>query len=352
VTKDFHSDNILAASPEVLDAIVRAAAGPASSYGEDEYTTRVRQRCSAIFETEVEVFPVLTGTAANALSLAAVTPPDAAVLCHDHAHIERDELHAAELLSGGARLLTVQGDDGKLTVDGLTRALAGATRKPASLSVTNATEGGTVYTPDELRALGDFARANGLRMHLDGARFANAVASTGAAPADLTWRAGVDLLSFGATKNGAFGAEVIVVFSRELANGVREVWQRSGHRLSKMRLLSAQLEAYLTDDLWLRNARHANAMAARLRDAIASDVEIVRPVQANVVFVRLERPRAEALLAEGYRFYDWGLFGDGVYRLVTGFSTQPEDVDMLAAALRGRTGGGACPPTGDEGTGP
>ena len=314
MNRDFRSDNTQGCSPEVLGAVARAAAGTMTSYGGDEITARVRTRCREIFECDLEVFPVITGTAGNALAIAAMTPPDGTVLCHEDAHIVRDELGAPEFFTGGARMITVAGRDGKLH---------DARQRASCLSLTNATEAGTVYTPEELRALTD-----GHRVHLDGARFANAVVSTGASPADLTWRAGVDVLVFGGTKNGLLGAELIVAFDGELAKEIAPRWHRSGHRPSKMRFLSAQFEAYLTDDLWLRNARHANAMAARL----GAGLPVIHEVQANVVFARFPVTVAKALEAQGFLFYDWPIFGDDAWRLVTGFGTTEADVDAFLDA--------------------
>jgi threonine aldolase len=290
-----------------------------TSYGGDEITARLRERCRELFETDLDVFPVITGTAGNALAIAALTPASGTVVCHEQAHIVLDELGASEFYSG-ATLVPVAGANGKLHPDRLVSELG----KGSCLSITNATEAGTVYTPDELRAL--CGRAE--RVHIDGARFANALAAQQCSPADLSWRAGADILSLGATKNGGLCADLIVVFRRELASELAQRWHRGGHRLSKMRFLSAQLEAYLTNDLWLRNARRANAAAARLARGLANvpGVEIVQPVEANIVFARFPRP------LPGYQFHDWSILGEGVVRIVTGFSTTDEDVDALIAA--------------------
>jgi threonine aldolase len=344
VNPDFLSDNAHGCSPEVAEALVLAGEGRMAPYGNDPITRRVRTRCCELFETEVEIFPVLTGTAGNALAIAAMTPPWGAVFCHEDAHIHREELGAPEFYTNGAKLMPIActpgRPDGKLDRDSLAHALAGGKRTkqaiPACLSLTNATEAGTVYTLGELLALCDLARQHELGVHLDGARFANAIVTLGCTPADLTWRSGVDILTFGATKNGALGADLIVVFRRELAAELALRYHRGGQRLSKMRLLSAQLEAYLTDDLWLRNARHANAMARRLHAGVAelAGVEVVRPVEANIVFPRLPSSLAERLQKEGFAFYNWSIFGDDVYRLVCGFSTTEEDVDALLEAIR------------------
>jgi threonine aldolase len=340
VTRDFRSDNTLPGAPEILEAVVRANAGSTTSYGGDEITARVRRQCCEIFETDVEVFPILSGIAGNALAIATLTAPWGAVFCHAQAHIEREELGAATFFSGGAKLVPIDGAEGKLDVDGVAAAVAYARKTdmaiPACLSLTNATEAGTVYSAAELQALGELARASGLRVHLDGARFANAVAATGASPADLSWRAGVDALTFGATKNGAMTADMIVLFRRALAQELAIRIHRGGHRPSKMRFLSAQLEAYLTDDLWLRHARHANAMAARLAEGISPHVEILRRVDANIVFVRFPPPLATALQREGFQFFDWSIFGADAYRLVCGFATTEGDVDGFVAAVQQR----------------
>jgi threonine aldolase len=336
VVADFRSDNTHGCSPEILEAVARASAGTQTSYGGDEYTARVRRRCSEIFEREVEVFPVVSGTAGNSLAIAALTPPWGAVFCHDEAHIQRDECGAPEFFSGGAKLIPIAGAHGKMHPEDLARAIrtvaeSKRTAVPACISITNATEAGTVYSAAEIQLLcgaGNPAGGSRLRIHLDGARFANAVASTGATPADLTWRAGVDLLTLGATKNGALAAEAIVVFDKSLAEELALRQHRSGHRLSKMRFISAQLDAYLTDDLWLRNARHANAMAQRLAQRITT----IHPVEANVLFARFSPAQAASLRQLGFLFAGWPIFGGDAYRLVTAFDTTAEQVDAFVQA--------------------
>jgi threonine aldolase len=299
-----------------------------TSYGDDAVTARLRERCSELFACDVEVFPVLTGTAANALAIASIAAPGERIVCHHDAHIHLEELGASELFSG-AQLVPISGDDGKLHRDDVA-----AVDAFSCLSITQATEAGTLYRLDEVRDLGELAHARGAGVHMDGARFANAVAALGCAPADLTWRAGVDVLSFGATKNGAMGAEMIVVLRKDLAAKLAPLWHRSGHRLSKSRFLSAQLEAYLTGDLWLGNARHANAAAARLADGIRDHVEILRPVEVNVLFVRMSPERAANLRAQGFEFHDWELFGAGARRLVTAFDSTDAEIDAFIAAIR------------------
>lgn len=332
---DFRSDNTHGASPEVLEAVMRASVGNDTSYGGDALTARVRERCREIFETDVDVFPVVTGTAGNALAIASMTPPWGAVFAHDDAHVHRDEMGAPEFFSGGAKLVAVGGAGGKLDADALAHAIdviarERRTARTSCVSITQATEAGTAYTIDEMRVLCDVAKRSGCRVHVDGARFANAVVSSGASPADLTWRAGAAALVFGGTKNGLLAAELIVVFDRALSDELTIRWHRGGHRLSKMRFLSAQFDAYLENELWLRTARHTNAMALRL----ARNVETIRPVEANIVFTRFAPHVARALEQQGFRFYDWPPFGDDVYRVVMGFRTTEEDVDALVNAIR------------------
>lgn len=328
---DFRSDNTHGVLPEVLEALARVAAGRQTSYGGDDVTVRVRERIAEVFEHDAEIFPVVTGTAGNALALASMVPSYGAVLCHEDAHIHRDELGAPEFFTGGAKLLTIAGANGKLSASDV-QPWPGV---PSCVSVTQATEAGTLYTPDELRAIAEL----GLPMHMDGARFANALVALDCAPADITWRAGVDVLVLGGTKNGLMAAELIVVFRKELANELAPRWHRAGHRLSKMRFLSAQFEAYLADDLWLRNARHANAMAQRL----ARGLNVLRPVEANVVFVRFEPHVASALRAKGFAFHDWTIFGEGTVRLVCGFGTTEDDVDAFRSAVASATAVGSEP---------
>ena len=324
---DFRSDNTHGCSPEIVEALARANTGTMSSYGDDEITARVRERCRELFECDLHIFPVLTGTAGNALSIASMTPSSGTIVCHEEAHIRLEELGAAEFFTDGAALLPLPGANGKLrAVD---------VENFDCLSFAQTTEAGTLYSIDEVRDLCAAARLRGARVHMDGSRFANAVAALGCAPADISWRAGVDILSLGATKNGAMAAEVVVVFRRELAIALAPHWHRSGHRLSKMRFLSAQLDAYFSDDLWLRNARRANDAAARLAAGLREHLEVVRPVEANFVFVRIPPPLAETLRQRGFDFYDWQLFGPDVYRLATAFATSDADIDAFVAIVRG-----------------
>lgn len=334
---NFMSDNVTGAAPEILAALVAANQGNAPSYGADILTARLTERLSALFEREVVVFPVATGTAANALALASLTPPWGSIYCHAEAHIQADECGAPEMFTGGAKLVPLPGDHGKIAPDTLSAALDRAHKgfvhavQPASLSLTQATEAGTVYNPDEVAALTATARHHGLRVHMDGARFANAVAGLGCTPADVTWRAGVDVLSFGATKNGALGAEAVIFFDPALAENFGYRRKRAAHLFSKMRFLSAQLDAYIEGDLWLRLAGHANRMATRLADGLSSlpGARLVHPVQANELFVALPEQITAGLEAQGFGFYRW----DGpVIRLVTAWNSDQGHVDALVEA--------------------
>ena len=345
---NFSSDNVTRAHPAIVEALARAAAaGPMAAYGDDPLTEGLTARFAEIFEHEVAVFPVISGTAANALALSALVPPWGGVLASTEAHVEVDECGAVEALSG-ARIMAVPTPDAKLTPESLAARVAPIRLgdqhhvQPAALSLTQATEAGTVYTPEELSALGAFAREHGLRVHMDGARFANAVAGLGCAPADITWKAGVDVLSFGATKNGALAAEAVVFFDTKLAESFLYRRKRAGHLVSKMRFISTQFDAYLTDGLWLANAAHANEAANRLALGLIDlpGVELDHPVEANEIFVRLPPAIAGALQAGGFFFYPWGAppadptTDAALYRLVTAFDTRHEDVDaFIACAL-------------------
>ena len=336
---NFCSDNTTGVSPEIMAAIAAANCGAVMSYGDDEYTQRLQTKFSDLFETSVTVFPVATGSAANALGLAVVTPPYGAVYCHEESHINLDECGAPEFFTGGAKLVTLTGDRAKIEAETLSKKLDRAGIgvvhhvQPAAVSITQATEAGTVYNPAEISHISEVVRSHNLHLQMDGARFANAVASLGCSPADITWRAGVDILSFGATKNGAMAAEAVVFFNQELAKTFPFYRKRSGHLFSKMRFLSAQLEAYITDDLWLKNATHANKMATLLAAGLAG-VEIVKfchPVEANEIFMQLPESVITAVLAEGFLFYRWDKC---TVRLVTAFNTKEADVIALVEAVK------------------
>ncbi len=332
---NFSSDNVTPAAPEIIEALAAGNHGPAMPYGNDEASARLEPLFAELLETDVRVFPVATGTAANVLSLAVMTPPWGAIYCHAESHIATDECGAPELYTGGAKLVTMAGVHGKIAPGDLSDALASAGAgvvhhvQPAAVSLTQASEAGTVYSADETAAIAEIARANGLGLHVDGARFANAVAGLGCAPADITWRAGVDALSFGATKNGALAAEAVVLFKPELAETIEYRRKRGGHLFSKMRFLTLQLEAYLEGGRWLDFARHANAMAAEMARGLAGlpGVDILHPVEANEIFATLPAAAVDGLRKEGFGFYTLGgTDAAPLVRLVTAFDTKPEDV--------------------------
>jgi len=336
----FASDNWSGATPAVQEALARANTGTSPAYGADALTTRVTDLLAEVFEHEVAVYFVGTGTAANLLCLQALARPSGHVLCSDQAHVLVDEYNGAEFFTG-MRLVPVPTTDARMTADALAETLAALPpedqRGPvAALSLTNATEAGTAYSAAEVGALAEVARATGADVHIDGARFANAVAATGEHPADLTWRAGVDLMSFGGTKNGCWSAEAVVVFDPAAHPELGHLRQRAGHGISKQRFIAAQLEAYLTDGAWLATAAHANAMAARLADGLARSAAARLEWQptANEVFPVLTRATADRLRAAGAEFYTWQERGEEVMvRLVTSFATTEADVDGLLALL-------------------
>jgi threonine aldolase len=334
---NFASDNVTGAAPDILQAIVDANEGNLPSYGADPLTARMQQRLCQMFERDVAVFPVATGTAANALALSVLSPPWGTVFCHADSHIYTDECGAPELMTQGARLQPLPGPHGKLTPEVLAAALAEAPvgfvhgMQPAALSLTQATEAGTCYTVAEVAALTALARQHRLRVHMDGARFANAIAHLGCSPADVTWKAGVDILSLGATKNGALCAEAVIFFDPALAVDFGYRRKRAAQLFSKMRFVSAQFDAWLTDDRWLTLARHANAMAARLAAGLQAlpGLRLRDPVEANELFLRMPDQVTDGLLAAGFQFYRWE--GD-VVRMVTAWNTSASDVDHLIQA--------------------
>ncbi len=337
---NFCSDNVAGVSPEILSALLSANQGSASSYGADEITARLQKRFADVFEHDVTVFPVISGTAANALALASLVPPWGVVYCHEQAHVATHECGALEFYSGGARIHGIAGVDGKISAAQLAEIVPNGkgavyAMQPSAISLTQATEAGTVYRCEGIQAIGEVARAHGLALHMDGARFANAVVHLGVTPAEATWKAGVDALSFGATKNGAMGAEALIFFDQRRAADCAFRHMRGGHLMSKTRFISAQLEAYLTDDLWLRNASHANAMARRLADGLTDTpgVSLRHPVEANEVFAEMPEGMITRLHARGFQFHRWT--GNSV-RLVTAFSTAAADVEAFIAAARER----------------
>ncbi len=328
----FFSDNAAPVAPAIMAAIEQANAAD-TAYDGDTLSGHLDVAFSTLFEREVAVLWVSTGTAANALALSLLCPPYGGVLCHEAAHIVGDECGAPEFYTHGARLMGCTGEGGKLDVDTLAARLAGVRPdvhqvQPHTVSLTNATESGLSYRPSEIAAIGAFCRENGLAIHMDGARFANAVAFTGASPAEMSWRGSVDFLSFGFTKNGAMNAEALVLFDPALVEEARRRRKRGGHLLSKGRFIAAQLLAMLEGDRWLVNARAANCAAQKV--AAGAGDRLLYPVEANEVFLRLSPEEAGRLRAAGYDFYDWG---EGVARLVTSWHHDEADVAPFAHAI-------------------
>ncbi|WP_419826594.1 threonine aldolase family protein [Sphingomonas sp.] len=328
----FQSDNAATVHPAIWEAL-READTPDIGYDGDAWSRRLDGAFSDLFGTACTAIWVTTGTAANALALAALVAPHQGVFCHADAHINADEAGAPEFYTHGAKLMPLNGEGAKLTPDTV-RVARAAIRddvhrvQPRALSVTNATEYGLVYTPDEVAALGEAARACGLRFHVDGARFANAMARLGCHPGEVTWRAGVEALSFGFIKNGGLSAEALILFAPDLADTVRVRLKRGGHLLSKGRYQAAQILALLEDDRWLANGRAANAAAARLAEAAGDRLAL--PVEANELFVRATAEEAATLRTQGFGFYDWAA---GEIRLVTSWDQDAAHVGALAAAL-------------------
>ena len=335
---NFGSDNLTGASEEIINAVVRANAGLTNSYGGDLFTARVETQLTELFETELTAFLVATGTAANALALSVMTPPYGAVLCHWNSHIFEDECGAPEFFTNGARMIPVSGSNGKMDLDDFI-AKAGRGQgdihslQPSAASITQITELGSIYSKEEIAAIADACHSRGLTLHMDGARFANAVAAMDTTPAEISWKAGVDAMTFGATKNGAMGVEAVIFFDRQLAQNFALRRKRAGHLFSKMRFLSAQMEAYLTDCLWLNNARHANAMANRLLAGLTplETFEFPYTGGGNMLFLKLPTKHYQALKKAGFTFYR-GRWEEDVARLVTAFNTCPGGVDALIEA--------------------
>jgi threonine aldolase len=333
---NFRSDNTASAAAEMLAALSAVNDKPVAAYGEDPWSKRLDEAFGALFECEVRVFTVATGTAANSISLASATPPWGAIICHEEAHISVDECGAPEFYSGGAKLVLVGGEAAKLTPAALKWGIARSepgihSVKPSAFSISQTTERGALYQPGEVAALGAVAREAGLAFHMDGARFANAVAAIGCKPAEITWKGGVDLLSFGATKNGALGAEAIICFDLARAEEVERRRKRGGHLLSKGRYAAAQLLAYLENDLWLKLAGRANALAKKLGEAAAAHLCV--PVESNQIFIKPGAEGLAKLRALGVDFYDWGRDGSEG-RLVVSWNQPESDIDAACVALR------------------
>ena len=336
--QQFASDNCAGISPEALQALLAANDGDAPGYGDDEWTRRVSDRLREVFATDCDVYFVFNGTAANSLALASLCQSYHSVICHELAHVETDECGGPEFFSNGSKLLPVGGAGGKLTPAAVQEVITRRSDlhfpKPRVVTLTQATEVGTVYRPAEVAAVAELAHARGLRVHMDGARFCNAVASLGVAPADITWRAGVDVLCFGGTKMGLPVGEAVVFFDRSLSEDFAWRCKQAGQLASKMRFLSAPWLGMLEGDAWLRHAAHANAMAQRLAAGLAAipGARLLFPVEANGVFVALPDAVQQGLRERGWRFYTF--IAAGGARFMCAWDTQPESVDALLADLR------------------
>ena len=334
----FASDNVTSACPEVMDAVIAANSGIAGSYGDDEWSLALKNKLSEIFETEVEVFLAVTGTASNALALSALAPVFGKIYCHELSHINTDECGAPELFTGGAKLIPMRSSNGRIDATDLVETIRGSgnvhVTQPSVVSVTMSCETGTVYQLDEIKAISKIAHDNKMSVHMDGARFANALVSLDVSPAEMTWKSGVDVLTLGGTKNGCLAAEAVVFFKPEMVGNFPFLHKRSGQLLSKMRFISSQLEAYLTGDVWLRNARHANAMAKILSEGLDSfaNIKLAYPTQSNEVFVHLPRDVIDYLNSSGYEINEEELDGKAV-RFVTAWNSELKDINDLLDTL-------------------
>jgi len=339
MAQHFASDNYAGICPEALEALLEAnGAGHAPAYGDDVWTAKACDAIRDLFETNCEVFFVFNGTSANSLALASLCQPYHSVICHEIAHVETDECGAPEFFSGGSKILVGKSENGKLTADIVNNLVTRRNDvhypKPKAVTLTQSTEVGSVYTVEEVRAIATMAKRHDLKVHMDGARFANAVASLDVHPAEVTWRSGVDVLSFGGTKNGLPGGEAVVFFKKELAEDFDFRLKQAGQLSSKMRFMSAPWLGLLKDDTWLKNAQHANAMAARLHDGLKDipGVSIMFKQEVNVVFAEMSKDMQEGLRAKGWNFYTF--IGEGGCRLMCAWDTLPETVDTFVADIR------------------
>lgn len=337
---NFASDNVSPFCPEVLEALTKEASANAPAYGGDEISQKLDAAFSELFGKEVAVIPVATGTAANCISLSALVSPYGGVVCHHEAHINEDESTGVAFFTGGAKLLPMDGPAGKLDASDLDAFIADRVDRgvhsvsPECVAITQATELGAVYSIDEVKAIGEVCRKHDLRLFMDGARFANAMAHLKCHPADVTWKAGVDAISFGATKNGAMAVDAIVLFDSSLKSRVEQARKRSGHLHSKHRYLATQLLAYITDDVWLKNARHANEAAQTLAEVLKSQGgELAHPAEGNELFVKMSPQLADKLRDAGLMFHGWPSLGGDVYRFVAAWNTDIVQIADLKTTL-------------------
>jgi threonine aldolase len=326
----FASDNTAAICPAALAALQEANVGEAPSYGEDRWTAQVCERVRGLFETDCDVYLVFNGTAANALALAQLCQSFHSIVCHQHAHLQIDECGAPEFFTRGSKLLLVGGRDGKIDIGEAEAIVAEQhqlhSHKPRAISITQSTELGTVYTADEIGAIAEFARRRNMSVHMDGARFANAVASLRCAPKAITWQAGVDVLCFGGTKNGVAAGELVVFFNKEVSREFEYRAKQAGQLASKMRFLAAPWLGLLNGDVWLRNAQHGNRAAKQLADQLTREakIDILFPVESNAVFLRMPDQIVNELHARGWYFYKY--IDPDIYRLMCAWSVTEEDI--------------------------
>lgn len=342
MTKNFKSDNYFGVHPKIFEGMIAANEGSAGSYGHDKYSEELKEKLAQLFEHEVTFYLVSTGTISNCLCLSALCPSYGSVYCTKEAHINNDECNAPGLYLNGGKLMTFTNPNSPSKIDLKTiendiewsNGNIPHTTKPSCITITQSTELGQVYSLAELKEIGAFCKQHKLNLHMDGARFGNALVSLNCTPAEMTWKIGVDVLSFGCTKNGGLMGEVIIFFNQELAQNFDYIHKHSGQLLSKTRFFSAQVLAYLKDDLWIHLAKHSNSLADKLGKGIEKihQIQLVVPVQANEVFVRMPKEVAETLWKNGFEFYPWDL-KEGTYRFVTSWATSEQDVDLFVSEI-------------------
>ena len=335
---NFRSDNEAPVNHQIMQALIEANQGFEESYGYDPYTLKLEEHCKTLFECWCDTLPLTTGTAANSIAMALTTPPYGAIFCHHDSHLNRDECGAPEFFSHGAKLIGLHGQDGKIRAEDLASVMehAGAHGEheslPTTVSITQATESGTVYTLDEIKAISAVCKQHNLALHMDGARFANALVHLGCSPAEMTWKAGVDMVSFGATKNGAMMAEALIVFNARMNTQIKRLRKRSAHLISKMRYVSAQLLTYLDQDLWLDMAQHANRLAQYFYQETHKALDFLHPVEANEAFCRIPLDKIGQLREQGFGFHVWPGTQD-VIRLVFSHATSEESVEHFIRSI-------------------
>ena len=335
----FSSDNVAPACPEIMKAINNVNNGHVSSYGNDEWSKKLNTKFSELFEKEVKVFTAVTGTAANSLALSAITPGYGNIYCHKISHINVDECGAPEFFTGGAKLITLEGNNGKFTAEEFNRNIRGSgvvhNTQPSAVSITQSCETGLIYEIKEVKEISKIAHKKGMKVHMDGARFSNATVSLNKSPAEMTWKSGVDILTFGGTKNGCLDAEAIIFFNHEDVGNFSYMHKRSGQLLSKMRFISSQLDAYITDDLWLKNAKHSNLMAKTLSEKLSKidSIKLTYPTQSNEIFIKIPKIIQNHLHKKGYNVHEDEMFESSV-RFVAAWNTTIEDIDNLINSIK------------------